>query len=178
MTDTAIMPPPTDSIRHKHGLIAKTMHWGFVAVFAYAIAKQLDAVSQLADPALLRFEIVFATAFLILLGVRFFYMRAVGATALPDSTPKLLKQAAHLGHLAIYGAVGMIALSGLGIGGLYALGITAGPLMGLVIGLHEVSVTVSYILIAGHVLAALFHRFKGDGVWSSMVPVWRERPKG
>jgi cytochrome b561 len=31
-----------------------------------------------------------------------------------------------------------------------------------------------YFLIFLHVSAAIFHRFKKDGVWSSMVPVFRE----
>jgi len=31
-------------------------------------------------------------------------------------------------------------------------------------------VTSTYWLVAIHILAAIFHRFKNDGVWSAMVP--------
>lgn len=102
-------------------------------------------------------------------------MRRPRPTALPEDTPTYMKRAARAGHLAMYVSLAAIAMSGLMIGGLHAAGITAGPMMGLVLGLHEFSVTASYAFIGLHVAAALFHRLKGDGVWSSMVPVWRER---
>lgn len=54
--------------------LAKVFHWSFVAIFAYGIYKQLDNISQLGDSALLRFEVIFAAVFLILLGARFLYM--------------------------------------------------------------------------------------------------------
>lgn len=158
-----------------HGWLARTFHWGFVAVLAYAIYKQVDNVTQLQDTALLQFEMIFAGAFLGLLALRFFYMRAMGGSAVPDDAPTAFKRLVRLGHLAIYASIGTIAASGLAIGALYGLGITAGPLMAMALGLHEASVTASYLIVAGHVIAAIFHRLKGDGIWSSMVPIWTER---
>ena len=35
---------------------------------------------------------------------------------------------------------------------------------------------MSYWLIGIHVLAAVCHWLRCDGVWSSMTPVWRETP--
>ena len=40
--------------------------------------------------------------------------------------------------------------------------------------IHETSVTASYWLIGLHIAAALYHRYLRDGVWSAMVPIWRE----
>jgi hypothetical protein len=56
----------------RHSVLGKLFHWGFVAIFAYGIYKQVDNISQLADDALLRFEVIFAALFLILLGALFF----------------------------------------------------------------------------------------------------------
>lgn len=158
-----------------HGLIAKLFHWGFVVVFAYAIFKQLNNLEELRDAALLRFEIVFAIGFLLLLALRYFYMRWAGATALPEESAAHVKLLARLGHWAIYGSLALIALSGLMIGFLFSAGIETGLLMDTAIGLHEFSVIASFVMIAVHIAAALFHRLKGDGVWSAMVPIWKEK---
>ena len=58
-----------------YGSIAKLLHWGFVLLFVYGISKQLDEINELEDIALLKFEVVFASAFLILLIIRFIYMK-------------------------------------------------------------------------------------------------------
>ncbi len=158
-----------------HTLIARTFHWGFILVFIYAIYKQVDGVEALSEPGLLRFEVIFAIAFLALLAARFVYMKLTRPTALPDDAPALIKTLARLGHLGLYGSVGLIAASGLVVGAIYAADSTDGPLMGAAIFVHETSVTLSYIMIAIHVVAAIYHRVKGDGIWSSMVPVFKER---
>jgi hypothetical protein len=56
----------------RYRVLGKLFHWGFVAIFAYGIYKQVDNISQFADGALLQFEVIFAALFLILLGARFF----------------------------------------------------------------------------------------------------------
>lgn len=163
----------TDTLR-PHGLMAKIFHWGFIVVFAYALSKQLGNVTELEDTALLRFEGVFAVAFLILLAVRFAYMHLTRPTALPDTTPRWMKRLARAGHLAMYASLAMIAISGLMIGAIFSAGGANGAGMDMAIGLHEGTVMASYITIALHVAAALFHRLKGDGLWSTMVPFWKE----
>ena len=55
----------------KYSTTAKVFHWGFVVLFAYGIAKQVDDISQLEDFALLRFELIFATILILLLGASF-----------------------------------------------------------------------------------------------------------
>ena len=158
----------------QYGLLAKIFHWGFVVLFLYGILKQVDDISELADIALLKFELLFAFILIVLLVARFTYMTKTQTSSLPKETSALQKLLAKLVHLAMYLALASIALSGILIGVLYWMGIKSGLLIGLVVNVHEMSVTACYWLIGLHVAAALFHRFKNDGVWNSMVPVWRE----
>ena len=61
------------------------------------------------------------------------------------------------------------------IGLLFWLGLKEGLLINLVVEAHELSVSIIYWLIGLHILAAVYHRLKNDGVWSSMVPFWKEK---
>ena len=158
-----------------YSILAKVFHWGFVVLFAYGIAKQVDDITQLADFSLLRLELIFATIMTVLLAVRFRYMSKTQSSSLPDESHPMQKLAARLVHLGMYASLAAIAISGIFIGIAYWIGITNGLLIEGIIALHELSVTASYWLIAIHVIAAIFHRFKSDGVWNSMVPVWKEK---
>ena len=80
--------------------IAKIFHWGFVALFAYGVLKQVDDIGQLRDTALLRFAILFASTLLIMLGARFLYMRRTKQTSLPEETPYAQKIAAKIDETA------------------------------------------------------------------------------
>ena len=51
------------------------------------------------------------------------------------------------------------------------------PGMGIAIALHEFSAFLSYITIGIHVAASLYSRFKGEGIWNAMVPIWQESKK-
>ena len=158
-----------------HSFVAKVIHWGFIVFFIYALTKQLDEVEELEDFALLQFEMVFATIFLALIVMRYVYMHFVGATALPSNTPRMTMLMARFVHVAMYVGLAMIAISGLMIGGLYWSNIKSGIVMDGALLLHEISVNGSYSLIGLHILAAVYHRFKRDGIWNSMVPVWKEK---
>ena len=158
----------------KYSTTAKFFHWGFVGLFAYGIAKQVDDISQLEDFALLRFELVFATLLILLLAVRFLYMTKTQTSSLPSETSSFQKLAAKLVHLGMYASLTTIALSGILIGGVNWMGMKEGLLIEDIIVVHEFAVTASYWLIGLHIAAAIFHRFKNDGVWNSMVPVWKE----
>ena len=70
----------------KYSTVAKIFHWGFDALFAYGIAKQIDNISQLEDFALLRFELIFAIILILLLAVRFVYMTKTQTSSLPEET--------------------------------------------------------------------------------------------
>ena len=154
-------------------ITAKLFHWGFILIFAYGIIKQIDNIEQLEDLALLKFEIVFAFLFILFLVVRFFYMTRTQKSSLPQNTPKIQKIAAKSVHYGMYIGMISIALSGLVIGFLYWLGLTSGIIIDTIIWWHETSVSVVYWLIGIHLLGAGYHRIKDDGVWNSMVPIFK-----
>ena len=155
--------------------IAKFMHWGFVLLFIYGLLKQIDELNQLENKALLQFEVIFATVFVLLLLIRFIYMKTTQKSSLPDSTPKSQLLAARVVHYGMYACLALIPLTGLLIGLLFWLGFEDGFLINTVVEIHEFSVSVIYWLIGLHILAAIFHRLKNDGVWSSMVPFLKEK---
>ena len=155
--------------------IAKFMHWGFVLLFIYGVLKQIEELNQLEDKALLQFEVIFATVFVLLLLIRFIYMKTTQKSSLPESTPKSQLLAARVVHYGMYACLALIPLTGLLIGLLFWLGFEDGFLINTVVEVHEFSVSVIYWLIGLHILAATFHRLKNDGVWSSMVPFLKEK---
>lgn len=155
--------------------IAKFMHWGFVLLFIYGLLKQIDELNQLEDKALLQFEVIFATVFVLLLLIRFIYMKTTQKSSLPDSTPKSQLLAARVVHYGMYACLALIPLTGLLIGLLFWLGFEDGFLINTLVEVHEFSVSVIYWLIGLHIFAAIFHRLKNDGVWSSMVPFLKEK---
>ena len=158
----------------KHTLIAKGFHWTFVAVFAYAMYKQVGDVEDLAQPGLIEFEVVFATLFLALLFARYVYMSGQ-KTALPDTAPTWQHRASKLVHGSMYVCFAMTAITGLLIGLLFRSGYTEGWQIGLVAEVHGIFISTAVVLVVIHVLAAIYHRLLNDGVWSSMVPLLREK---
>ena len=67
------------------------------------------------------------------------------------------------------------------IAGLYSQGYTVNAtpdeeqtIMDLVLDLHGAVADLSYMLIFLHIGAAIYSRIKGEGVWSSMVPILKE----
>lgn len=169
------MALPSTSIT-PHSVIAKVLHWGFIVVFIYALTKQLDEVDELEDFSLLHYEMAFAVVFLALLAIRFAYMRLTRPTALPDNTPQQTKRLARMVHLGMYGSLAMIPASGLCIGALFWMGTKSGLAMDAALLVHEIAVNTTYLLILGHIAAALYHRRQRDGIWNAMVPIWREPP--
>ena len=159
----------------KFSYFAKLMHWGFVILFIYAVLKQIESINQLEDGSLLKFEVVFAIVFLLLLAIRFFYMKKTQQSSLPEQTPEPQKLAAKIVHTGMYICLAAIPLSGLMIGLLFWLELKDGMLINIVIEAHEFAVSIIYWLIGIHILAAIYHRLKKDGVWSSMVPLWKEK---
>jgi len=158
----------------KYSTTAKAFHWVFVVLFIYGIGKQVDDISLLEDFALLRFELIFAIILVLLLAFRFLYMTKTQKSSLPEETSALQKLAAKMVHLGMYASLAAIAISGILIGCIYWMGMKDGLLIEAIIAVHELAVTTSYSLIGLHISAAVFHRFKHDGVWNSMVPVWKE----
>ena len=102
-------------------------------------------------------------------------MNKTQETSLPDDTSKIQKIAARTVHLGMYGTLAGTAITGLLIGLFYWLGFTEGLFIDFLTVIHSFIVNALYWLIGIHIVAAVYHRFKKDGVWSSMVPFFREK---
>ena len=161
-----------------HTRLAKIIHWSFVGLYLYGIVKQVDDLSSLEDSKLLWFEVGFATLFLVIVLARYFYMRRFdtlqGATVPVHIVHKRFARAV---HISMYLCLIMLPLTGLMIAGLYTQGYRdATPdesqtVMDIVLDLHGAAADFSYLLIILHISAAVYSRIKGEGVWSSMVPI-------
>tara|TARA_B100000575_G_scaffold286481_1_gene283331 strand:+ start:4802 stop:5302 length:501 start_codon:yes stop_codon:yes gene_type:complete len=154
--------------------IAKLFHWGFVILFVYGVAKQVDNLNQLEDLSFFRFEIIFSLIFLFLLIIRFIYMKRTQKTSIPENTPQVQKITAKVVHNGMYILLALTVLSGLLIGFLFWLGLKDGLIINIVIRIHELIINLLYFFIVIHVIAATYHRLKKDGVWTSMVPFFKE----
>ena len=161
-------------LKTKLQLYSKTISLGFVFLFLYGVIKQVNDTSQLADINLLKFKVLFAMIFFLLLAIRFVYMRKTQSSSLPQKTDKSQKLAAKIVHVGMYFSLAAIACTGLIIGFLFWLDVDSSYFFAFAIALHEFSVVLSYWLISIHVLAAIYHRLLKDGVWTSMVPFLKE----
>ena len=158
-----------------HTKLAKRIHWTFSILYAYGILKQVEDLDELEDPSLLNFEIFFAVVFLFVVMLRFFYMKdAKTLLGAHDEMHKGHLLIAKATHRLVYFSLIMLPTTGLLIAGIFNLNI---PGMRIAIGLHEFSAFLSYITIGIHVVASLYSRFKGEGVWNAMVPIWQESKK-
>ena len=158
-----------------HTPLAKFIHWTFTVLYAYGIFKQVENLEELEDVSLLNFEIFFAIVFLIIVLMRYFYMKDVktllGAHEEMHKSHLFIAKAT---HRLVYFSLIMLPTTGLLIAGMLALNM---PGMEIAIGLHELSAFLSYVTIALHVCASLYSRYKGEGIWNAMVPVWKETGK-
>ena len=160
---------------NSHTTLAKFIHWTFTLLYAYGIFKQVDDLTELEDASLLNFEILFAIIFLILVLVRYFYMKdAPTLLGAHDDMPRGHLFIAKTVHRLVYFSLIMLPTTGLLIAGLFNLGMGG---IELAIALHEFSAFLSYVVIALHVGASLYSRYKGEGLWNAMVPVWKETGK-
>ena len=84
-----------------------------------------------------------------------------------------------MGILALVGGFTFLAITGfmLLIGFVFRLGFENGFLIDFIITIHELIISLLYLFIGTHILAATYHRLKKDGVWSSMVPFLKEKYK-
>lgn len=164
-------------MQKSHTLLARSIHWSFILLYIYGIFKQVNELDELEENNLLLFEIVFATLFLVIVILRYSYMRRF-KTFLGAREPVHIVHYyfARSVHKAMYAVFILLPLTGLIIAALYTNGYQNedGLLMGAALGIHEFTATASYVLIAMHIAAAIYSRVKGEGVWSSMVPILKE----
>tara|TARA_B110000444_G_scaffold70029_1_gene65838 strand:- start:1273 stop:1878 length:606 start_codon:yes stop_codon:yes gene_type:complete len=169
-------------VQNSHTLLARSIHWSFILLYVYGIFKQVNELDELEDTNLLLFEIVFATIFLVIVILRYSYMRRF-KTFLGAREPVHIVHYyfARTVHRAMYACFILLPLTGLMIAGLYSQGYTVNAtpdeeqtVMDLVLDLHGAVADLSYMLIFLHIGAAIYSRIKGEGVWSSMVPILKE----
>ena len=169
-------------VQNSHTLLARSIHWSFILLYVYGIFKQVNELDELEDTNLLLFEIVFATIFLVIVILRYSYMSRF-KTFLGAREPVHIVHYyfARTVHKAMYACFILLPLTGLMIAGLYSQGYTVNAtpdeeqtIMDLVLDLHGAVADLSYMLIFLHIGAAIYSRIKGEGVWSSMVPVLKE----
>ena len=132
-------------------------------------------VEELEEFSLLISEVIFTLLFLTVLVFRFTYMRSVRSRMPQINMPVPLLLLARTVHLGIYASLTLIAITGLLIGGLYHSGMKTGFLLEIVLLSHEIFFWVSINLMGLHIAGAVYHRLKGDGVWSAMVPIFKEK---
>ena len=160
-----------------HTLLARSIHWSFIVLYLYGLSKQIGELDELEDNGLLLFEIFFATVFLIVVIVRYSYMRRF-KTFLGAQEPVHIVHYyfARSLHKAMYVVFILLPLSGLLIAALYTKGYQSEDelLMEAALGLHSLAAQASALLILAHIAAAIYSRIKGEGVWSSMVPILKE----
>ena len=160
---------------NSHTKLAKFIHWTSTLLYAYGIFKQVDDLSELEDPSLLNFEIIFAIIFLILVLVRYFYMKDTPALlGAHEDMPRGHLFIAKSVHRLVYFSLIMLPSTGLLIAGLFNLGMGG---IEIAILIHEFSAFLSYLVIGLHVVASIYSRFKGEGLWNAMVPFWKETKK-
>lgn len=169
-------------VQNSHTLLARLIHWSFILLYVYGIFKQVNELDELEDTNLLLFEIVFATIFLVIVILRYSYMSRF-KTFLGAREPVHIVHYyfARTVHKAMYACFILLPLTGLMIAGLYSQGYTVNAtpdeeqtVMDLVLDLHGAVADLSYMLIFLHIGAAIYSRIKGEGVWSSMVPILKE----
>jgi len=154
-----------------HGFVTRTIHWVSIALLGYGYYKGLDSVNQLADPAVLRLEVIFALALGALFLFRMVWTHKVaGATRLPAEAPKWEQSASRVVHYGLYASVFGIVGSGLAIAYAYTTTWLSGFFMDAMLGLHEASLAILPILILTHIAGALWHKvIRRDGVLESMT---------
>ena len=169
-------------VEQSHTKLAKSLHWTFIILYVYGIFKQVNDLQELEDKGILIFEIIFASIFLAIVILRHSYMRRF-KTFLGARNPVHIVHyyLARSVHKAMYACFILLPLTGLIIAGLYTQGYTVNAtpdeeqtIMDVVLDLHGAVADLSYILIFIHIAAAFYSRLKGEGVWSSMVPVLKE----
>ncbi|RJU80482.1 MAG: cytochrome b/b6 domain-containing protein [Candidatus Poseidoniales archaeon] len=161
----------------QHTLLAKFIHWTFIPLYVYGIIKQVNDISELEDSELLILEVIFATVFLLIVILRFTYMRRFKTFQGAEEHIHIVHYYfARIVHRAMYACLILLPLTGLIIAGLYNQGYTdeEQTILDLPLVLHAAAADLSYALIALHISAAIYSRIKGEGVWSSMVPIIKE----
>ena len=173
--------------RYSYDPIQRAFHWSMAAVILVAICIGLYA-AQLEPGTSPRKELLdihksLGMTALVLLPLRFVWRLVAGEPAWRTPLHAHVKAAAHAAHYLIYAAMAALPITGYvasGAGG-YSLpffGLFSWPrlvpldkpLAKAAAGLHHWGAWIIVALLAAHIAAAIWHRWKGDEVFSRMAP--------
>ena len=165
------MTPTGEQIAKPHGFVTRGIHWLSILMIGYGYLKGLDGVNELADPAVLRFEVIFAAALGLLFAFRLFWTQKIGgATRLPQDAPQWEHVASRAVHYGLYGSVFAIITTGFAIAYGYASPDLGRPFVRTMVELHEMALALLPVLILSHIAGALWHKvIRRDGVLESMT---------
>ncbi len=167
---------------------ARWLHWIIAVLVLLMIPAGLIMVQKgLARPvqdALFLFHKNTGVILFGLLVIRVIYRRRHPAPDLPDSLPTWQRQAAHLSHLALYGLLIVMPVSGyvrvraggFPIESLDAIGIgtllpKSDRLADAASAVHQTAAFLLIAIVALHIAAAMQHAvLRRDGIWSRMWP--------
>ena len=161
----------------EYGFISKAFHWLSAAALVVQIPLGFYLVDLDFNETRLTIESIH-----VVIGLSIFYLTILRLIyKIFNPTPSLgnsifpgQRFIAKIVHLSMYLLLSLTALSGILIGILYWFGLKNGILIDYVIYVHEFIINLLYLFITIHIFAAIYHRLKRDGVWSSMVPFLKE----
>jgi len=170
--------------------IQKIIHWlmSILIMLDLVIAQKFGGDMELWDRLESRVDhatagMIVAFLFILRIILRYRY----GAPSLPSTMPVWQTYMAKAGHYGLYFLMGLLIISGITtanfttdpivVFGLINLSseVNNVEMFNLIRGVHEFATNAIIALISIHILAAIYHRLKKDGVWNSMVPFFKEK---
>ncbi len=154
----------------KYNRLQIALHWGVFLLFAFNFifsegmgkALRLKLEGGVPEGLVPLVHPPVGVAILVLTLLRLVVRLRKGAPDLPDNGHPLMDKAAHYGHLALYGLMVLVPVSGMAAwgGGIAQAG-----------EVHEVLIKATMLLVIGHAIAALVHQFVlKDNLMSRMRP--------
>ena len=171
-----------------YGTTARMLHWLVAALILAMIPVGLlmvqDGLDRGRGDALYLFHKNVGSLLIVIIAVRLVWRLTHPPAPLPATMPDWQRRVAGLSHLALYGLMIVMPLSGyvrvraggFPIEGLDALGLPtlvprSKPLADAASSLHELAAWALMAVLALHVGAALHHALiRRDGVWARMWP--------
>lgn len=171
-----------------YGTTARMLHWLVAALILAMIPVGLlmvqDGLDRSLGDALYLFHKNVGSLLIVIIALRLVWRLTHPPAPLPATMPDWQRRVAGLSHLALYGLMVVMPLSGyvrvraggFPIEGLDALGLPtlvprSKPLADAASSLHELAAWALMAVLALHVGAALHHALiRRDGVWARMWP--------
>lgn len=149
--------------------VMKTLHWGMAFAFVgmYAVAYIMKGMPKSPEKyQLYAMHKSIGLTMLAFVFVRFIYRKIHGVPTVSKNLSLLWQRAVVFGHYALYAAMFLMPLTGYLMGsknipyfGLFEIPVFKHALGGFFHGAHAMLSYIIYVLVAVHVIMALFHHF-------------------